>query len=267
MTNEPALCLRNVHFSYRGRAVLRGVGFDLDHGEIVSLLGANGAGKSTLLRLAIGLIAPTSGEVLLDGRPIGKLPRRAIARKIAYVPQSHVAPFPFEVREVVMLGRLAETGLFRRPSSVDRAAVAESLDQLGLSHLARRPYTEISGGERQLTLIARALAQGAELLVMDEPASGLDFGHHVRLLGRLKRLAAQGYGILMTTHHLDHALTTSTRVVLLKDGRVLRDGPPEQAVTPETIRRLYGVNIESFSASAFRLGVEACESAEHVTHG
>lgn len=257
MIAEPALCLRDLHFSYRGRAVLRGIGFTLDHGEIVSLLGANGAGKSTLLRLALGLRRPDAGDVLLDGRPIGTLPRRTIARHIAYVPQSHVAPFPFAVEEVVMLGRLAETGLLRRPAAADRAAVAGSLDQLGISHLARRAYTEISGGERQLTLIARALAQGAKLLVMDEPASGLDFGHHVRLLERMKHLAARGYGILMTTHHLDHALTASTRAVLLKDGRVLRDGPPKLSVTAETIALLYDVRLADLAASTCGVGFPA----------
>ncbi len=247
MTTPVALELRDLHFAYRGRSVLRGVGFSVDHGEIVSLLGANGAGKSTLLRLALGLIAPASGEVLLAGAPIGDLPRRRIAARLAYVPQAHVAPFPFEVRDVVMLGRLAESGLFRRPSAADHAAVAESLGRLGVGQLARRPYTEISGGERQLTLIARALAQGARILILDEPATGLDFGHQIRLLESLRQLAAENYGVLLTTHHPEHAIAVSSRVVLLNDGRVLGAGPPKSTLTPEAIFRLYGVRIDALS--------------------
>ncbi len=250
MTPAPALQLRDLHFAYRGRAALRGVSFNVDHGEVVSLLGANGAGKSTLLRLVLGLLKPSSGEVLLAGAPILRMARRDVARQIAYVPQAHVPPFPFEVREVVMLGRLAETGLFASPRPADRAVVAECLERLGVAHLARRPYTEISGGERQLTLIARALAQGARLLILDEPMTGLDFGHQIRLLEGLRGLAAENYGILMTTHHPDHALAASTRAVLLKDARVLGDGPPRLTVTPEAIFRLYGVRVDHVSAWA-----------------
>jgi iron complex transport system ATP-binding protein len=250
MTPAPALELRDLHFAYRGRAVLRGVSFTVGPGEIVSLLGANGAGKSTLLRLALGLLEPVSGGVVLAGEPIKHLARRQIARRLAYVPQAHVAPFPFEVREVVMLGRLAETGLFGRPRPADHAAVGECLDRLGIAHLARRPYTEISGGERQLTLIARALAQGARILILDEPATGLDFGHQIRLLEHLRRLAAERYGIVMTTHHPDHALAVSSRVILLKDGRVLSEGPPRPTITPEAIFRLYGVRIGDLPCSA-----------------
>lgn len=244
MSAAPVLELRDLHFAYRGRAVLKGVSFSVTHGEIISLLGANGAGKSSLLRLALGLIKPSRGEVLVGGFNIKTLTRRQIAQTLAYVPQVHTAPFPFEVRDVAGLGRLAENGLFRAPGEAGRRAVDDALDQLKIAHLARRLYTEISGGERQLTLIARALAQGARLLVLDEPATGLDYGHQVHLLQRLSQLAARGYGILMTTHHPDHALAVSSRVVLLKDGALLRDGPPETTVTPETIFQLYGVDID-----------------------
>jgi len=243
MEDGPALRLRDLHFSYHGRIVLEGTSFSIDHGEIVSLLGANGAGKSTLLRLAIGLLKPSSGEVLLQGHPIKNLTRKAIARSLAYVPQAHVAPFPFEVREVVMLGRLAENGLFRGPSRTDQMIVTQSLEQLGIAHLAQRPYTQVSGGERQLALIARALAQGARLLVLDEPATGLDYGHQIRLLQKLKQLRGEGFGILMTTHHPDHAVSVSTRVIALKHGRIMRDGAPSDVVTSDTIFELYGVQV------------------------
>ncbi|VFU09069.1 ABC transporter ATP-binding protein [Methylocella tundrae] len=239
----PFLQLRGVAFSYRGHAILKGLSLDVGRSEIVALLGGNGAGKSTLLRLALGLLSPASGEIFLDGRAISGLTRREIARRLAYVPQAHVAPFPYEARDVVMLGRLAENGLFRAPGASDHACVAAAFERLGVGHLARRRYTELSGGERQMVLIARALAQGAPMLVLDEPAAALDFGRQIELLRQLQQLAADGYGVLMTTHHPDHALASATRVVLLKDGVVLRQGRPAETLTPKSIFDLYGVRV------------------------
>lgn len=237
------LAVRNLHFSYRRRPVLRGIDFDLAPGEVISLLGANGAGKSTLLRLLLGLLPPERGTVLLENRTLTAWRRRELARHLAYVPQVHVTPFPYSVRDIVLLGRLPGGSLFRAPNAADHAAVAAVLERLGIAHLAERPYTEISGGERQLCLIGRALAQGARLLIMDEPATGLDYGHQLRLLERLGQLAGEGYGILMTTHHPEHALIASSRVLLLRDGRIAADGPPQQVVTAAAIESLYGVPV------------------------
>jgi len=235
---------RDVHFAYRGRPVLRGATLALASGELVCLLGANGAGKSTLLKTMLGLLKPQHGGVMADGRPLGQLARRQLARLVAYVPQVHAAPFPYTVRDVVLMGRLPATGMFRAPGAADQAAVAAALGHLGIGHLAGRPYTEVSGGERQLALIARALAQEARLLVMDEPLAGLDYGHQLRLLERLARLAAEGYGVLMTTHDPDQPLSSCDRVALLIDGRIAADGSPEQALTPDAIHSLYGVRVD-----------------------
>jgi iron complex transport system ATP-binding protein len=244
---------RELHYAYRNRPVLAGVGLSLAPGEVVALLGANGAGKSTLLRLLLGLLKPTTGEVLLEGRAIAAWKRRDVARRLAYVPQVHVMPFPYTVREVVLLGRIPAGSLFSLPSRDDRAAVEAVLEHVGIAHLAARPYTEISGGERQLALIARALVQGARLLVMDEPATGLDYGHQLRLLERLGKLAGEGYGVLMTTHHPEHALLAATRVLLLRDGRIEADGAPRQVVTTQSLHRLYGVQVEVAPVAADRL--------------
>ncbi|MCW8159476.1 ABC transporter ATP-binding protein [Stutzerimonas stutzeri] len=226
------------------RTVLAGVDLTLASGEILALLGANGAGKTTLLRCLLGLLRPHGGTVSLDGTALASLSRRALARRIAYVPQAHVAPFPYSVREVVGLGRLPHHGPFGMPGAADREAVETAMTQLGIGALAGRPYTELSGGERQLTLIARALAQGAGILIMDEPVSGLDFGHQMRLLACLERLAADGYGILKTTHHPDHALACASRVALLQEGRIVADGTPTEVLTANAIRRLYRVEVE-----------------------
>lgn len=241
------LVANNLHFRYRRRNVLNGVNLSLGTGEVVSLLGVNGAGKSTLLRLLLGLIEPSAGNVELAGRCIRTWRRRALAGHLAYVPQDHVAPFPFSVRDIVQLGRLPAGGLFRLPSKSDQGAVDAALALVGIGHLASRPYTEISGGERQLALIARALAQGARLLVLDEPASGLDYGHQLRLLDRLAGLAREGYGVLMSTHHPEHALLASTRVLLMKNGRIEADGPPRQVITGEGLQSLYGLSAEQLA--------------------
>lgn len=232
-----------VCYRRQGRSVLNGVDLKLCQGDLVSLLGANGAGKTTLLRLLLGFEAPHGGEVRLNGAAMAGQNRRRIAHAVAYVPQAHAAPFPYRVDEVVALGRLPRSGLFGPPSQHDRALVAATLERLGIAHLAVRPYTALSGGERQLALIARALAQEARLLIMDEPLSGLDYGNQIRLLDQLRRLAADGFGILMTTHHPDHAANCSTRVAVLIDGRIERDGPPAEVVTIDTIHRLYGVRV------------------------
>jgi len=239
------LAARDLYFAYRGRPVLTGASLSLQSGEVVSLLGTNGSGKSTLLRLLLGFNTPHRGEVLLAGKPLHSYRRRQIALHIAYVPQMHVTPFPYPVREVVVLGRLPATGLGRAPSRSDYEIVDIMLERLGIAHLAKRAYTEISGGERQLTLIARALAQGARTLVLDEPMTGLDYGHQLRLIERLCGLAAEGYAVLKTTHHPEHALLASTRVALLCDGRIDADGPPATVVIPSAIERLYGVRVEA----------------------
>ena len=238
----------DIHFAYRGRPVLSGASLALRAGELVCLLGANGAGKSTLLKIMLGLLPPGKGSVLADGRPLPGLARRDLARLVAYVPQVHAAPFPYTIAEVVLMGRLPANGLFRAPGEADRKAAGRAMGHLGIEHLAERAYTEVSGGERQMALIARALAQEARLLIMDEPLAGLDYGHQLRLLARLESLAAEGYGVLMTTHDPDQPLTGHgggcDRVAMLTQGRIAADGPPAQVLTPEAVNRLYGVNVE-----------------------
>jgi iron complex transport system ATP-binding protein len=240
---------RDIHFAYRGRQVLAGASLSLAPGELVCLLGANGAGKSTLLKVLLGLLRAQRGEVSIDGRPLAGVGRRQLAQLVAYVPQVHAAPFPYSVREVVLMGRLPATGLLRAPSAADRVAVQRVLEHLGIADLAERAYTEVSGGERQLALIARAMAQDARLLVMDEPLAGLDYGHQLRLLARLESLATEGYGVLMTTHDPDQPLNGCQRVALLIDGRIAADGVPAEVLTPEAIHRLYGVCVDLLQAA------------------
>lgn len=256
---------QDIHFSYRGRKVLSGAHLALAPGELVCLLGANGAGKSTLMKIMLGLLRPREGRVTLDGQLLADFSRGQLGQRVAYVPQTHAAPFPYTVREVVLMGRLPATGMFRAPGVADRVAADGAIEHLGIGHLAERAYTEVSGGERQLALIARALAQDARLLVMDEPLAGLDFGHQLRLLARLESLAAEGYGVLMTTHDPQQPLSGCQRVALLIDGRIAVDGAPDSVLTPEAIGRLYGVEVDLVHAADGRSiaflpqrGAQAC---------
>jgi len=240
---------RGVAFSRENkRRVLDGASLALAPGEIVSLLGANGSGKTTLLRLMLGFLAPQSGEVMLEGKDLRAWSRRDMAKKIAYVAQSHVAPFPYRVRDVVLLGRLPRAGWLAPAAARDFDAADALLDSLGILALAERPYTEVSGGERQLTLIARALAQGASLLVMDEPMAGLDYGAQIRLMRLLQDLKARGLGVLLSTHHPEHAFWASDRIALLERGRIAVDGAPRDALDAEAIERLYRVRVQTLIA-------------------
>jgi len=234
---------RNLAFGYRGRPVGRDVSLVLEAGEVLCLLGPNGGGKTTLFRTLLGLLPAQGGEVRLGGEDIARLPRREIARRIAYVPQVHLGYFPFTVREVVLMGRTAHLARFASPARADHEAADAALARLGIAHLADAPYTQISGGERQLTLLARALAQAAPLIVMDEPTASLDFGNQARVLERIAELAAAGIGVLLSTHDPDQAFLLGDRVALLHGGRLAAIGAPQEVLTPDALRMLYGVDV------------------------
>jgi iron complex transport system ATP-binding protein len=230
-------------FGYRGHPVGRGVTLSLRDGEIVCLLGPNGGGKSTFFRTLLGLLPAQGGRVRLDGEDLATMARAAIARRVSYVPQAHAGFFPYTVRDVVLMGRTAHLGPFAVPSRRDHEVATGALARLRLDHLAEADYTRISGGERQLTLIARAIAQAAPLVVMDEPTASLDFGNQVRVLDEVRALARGGCGVLMATHDPDQAFLCADRVALIGSGRLLADAPPDEAVTPAAMRVLYGVDV------------------------
>ena len=243
---------RDVHFCFDKREILKGVSLVLERGEVVSLLGANGAGKTTLLRLLLGLVAPTQGEVFVGNLRLASLTSRQIATRIAYVPQVHTTPFPYTVREVVLMGRLPKRSLLSSPREVDHAAVQTALDKLEIRHLADRVYSGISGGERQLVLIARALAQEASTLILDEPLSNLDFGYQIKIARHLKDLAKDGHSVLITCHDPQFAYQASSRVALLINGRLAQEGRPHQILNSASLRSLYGIDVECVSLSKDR---------------
>jgi iron complex transport system ATP-binding protein len=230
-------------FGYPGKEIGRDVTFDLTGGEVFCLLGPNGGGKTTLFKTVLRLLAPRRGRIAVDGQPTAEWSRPRLARVFGYVPQAQLGVFPFTVAEIVLMGRTAHIGPFATPSRADRAVAEETLVTLGIAHLAERPYTEISGGERQLTLIARALAQQPAILVMDEPTASLDFGNQVRVLGQIARLAGRGIALMFSTHDPDHAFLCADRVALLHRGRLARIGRPAAVITSDTLHEVYGAHV------------------------
>jgi iron complex transport system ATP-binding protein len=233
---------RRLDFGYRDHPVGRDVSLALEAGEVLCLLGPNGSGKTTLFKTLLGLLPAQAGEVLIDGRNLRMWRRDEIARAVSYVPQAHAAFFPFTVREVVLMGRTAHLGVFSSPSRRDREVAQAALERLRVSHLSDSIYTRISGGERQLALIARALAQDARVVVMDEPTANLDFGNQVRVLQHIRSLARSGIGVLLSTHDPDHAFLCADRVAMLHEGRLVRHGAPAEVITAESLRQVYGVD-------------------------
>jgi iron complex transport system ATP-binding protein len=186
--------------------------------------------------------------VRVAGQPLARWSRRERARLLGWVPQAHAGLFAFTVEDVVLMGRTARRGRFAAPSQRDRAASLSALERLGIGRLAGRVYTQISGGERQLTLIARALAQEAGVLILDEPTASLDFGNQLRVLSEVRRLRDAGIGILMSTHQPEHALEIADRIALLEAGRIVAQGPPRETATPERLARLYAADLAAVAA-------------------
>ena len=236
----------NLSIGYRDRVVGSHLDISLRPGEVLALLGPNGGGKTTLLKTLLGLLPPKGGEVQLGGRPLTSYTARERARYIAYVPQSHAATFAFDVETIVLMGRTAHGTLFGRPSPADRVIAIRMLERFGIAHLAGRPYTNISGGERQLTLLARALAQQPQFVVLDEPTASLDFGNQGRVMQEIRALGASGHGVLFTTHDPNHAMRAADRAFLLRQGVRIADGEVRTVLNRAQLEALYSAKLAVF---------------------
>ena len=252
------LRVERLSFGYPGRVVGHDVSFGLAAGQVLCLLGPNGSGKTTLFRTLLRLIEPQAGAVLVDGNSIAAWPRRQIARVFGYVPQAQLGTFPFTAREVVLMGRTAHVGLFASPTAGDLRHAEAALEALGIAHLADRPYPEMSGGERQLALIARAVAQEPTILIMDEPTASLDFGNQVRVLAHVQSLAGRGIAVVLSTHDPDQAFLCADLVALLREGRLARLGPAAEVITPATLHDAYGVDVEVVTLTREGRAVRVC---------
>jgi iron complex transport system ATP-binding protein len=234
-----SLSAQNLRFGSGAREILRGVSFDLFAGELVGLMGRNGAGKTSLLRILLGLAHPQGGAVRISNVPLEDFSRPEIAARIAYVPQVHLPTFPFTVHDIVQMG-VRRRGRWPRRDPAVKDIVGEALERMGIGDLADRPCTTLSGGETQAMLISRALAQGARIMVMDEPAAALDPGQQQRLMRNLRELAGEGYTILFSVHQFDLVRAWADRLLLLHGGNMVADGSPAAVLQNEMIDRCFG---------------------------
>ena len=241
---QALLSVRDLKAGYDKKEIVHGVSLDVYPGEFVCIIGPNGCGKSTLLKNLLGLVKPFAGEVTIDGKAVHEMNERWRAQRFAYIPQAHTPPFPFKVSDVVILGRTPyKTGISAGTSKKDRAIAYRALQQLSIENLADCVYTELSGGQQQLVLIARALVQQPRLLVMDEPTAALDFGNQQLVLSRMHELSRAGLAVIMVTHDPDHALFCADRVVVMEDGTIIDDGTPTETITTENLQRIYHTNV------------------------
>jgi len=250
---EAGIETKNIALSYDRRLVLRDVSLSLKRGKVIALLGPNGCGKTTLLKMINGLLRPSDGVVYVNGRDVAQLRQSKLARLIGHVPQVQRASFPFSVLDIVLTGRMPHLSVLAQPGPEDVEKATSALHMVGASHLASRPYTQISGGERQLVMIARALSQEPSFLLLDEPTSYLDFKNQVSVLKMISCIANdQGVTAIMTLHDPNHALMFSDEVVLLRKlqegdgsvGNVVAAGESAQVMTPQNIRDAYGIEVE-----------------------
>jgi len=240
----------NISFAYPQRRaaanrVLDSVSLNVARGTVVGLLGPNGSGKTTLLRIMAGVLQPQSGRVTIDGRPIEQMTRRDLARHIAVVPQETHSAFDFSVIDMVLMGRYPHLGVFELEGANDQAIARDALAATGTSALEARPFATLSGGEKQRVVIASALAQSSDVLLLDEPTAALDLGYQLEITALLRRLNAErGTTMIVSTHDLNLAAALCERVVLLKQGRVVAHGETEATLTAANIRLLYEVDAD-----------------------
>jgi len=251
------LAFDQISFGYppNGKTVLRALSLEIEPGTVTAILGPNGAGKTTLLHLALGWLAPQSGQVRLNGQPLRHYSRRELGQWMALVPQSERIPFEYSIAEYVLLGRAPYLAPLDMPGAEDCRISDQVIEQVGLGHLNGRAITTLSGGERQLALVARALAQQPRLLLLDEPTSHLDLANKARLLKLMQELAARGVTLLLTTHEPDVAAAIATHLVLMRDGQVYQTGPLPQVFTAEHLSATYNVPVKVTQVDGQRIAL------------
>lgn len=253
----------HLYFSYGLYPVLQDVSFQIKPGQLTFLIGQNGAGKSTLFRCILGQLPVKKGRILLNERVSSQYTIREMAKYAAYVPQVSSPVFSYPVKQVVLMGRSAYTSLFSSPTKEDEAVAQQAMERLGIAHLAEQGFSELSGGEQQLVLIARALAQQGQVLLMDEPTASLDYGNQLKVLTQVKKLCEEGMSVLISSHNPQHALWFADEIIALDKGRVAAAGAVKTVMTPELMRKLYQVEVRFCTEDGVRFMIPAhCRSEQ-----
>lgn len=239
--------VENLCGGYGGEDIVKGVNCSAESGDILCLVGPNGCGKTTLFRLMLGLIPSTSGSIHIDGINTKALSPKALANLVAYIPQHHTPVYAYTALDIVTMGRASHFSAFEAPKAIDRDAAFNALERLNVLHLANCKYTMLSGGQRQMILIARAICQSAKVLVMDEPGASLDYANQQVLMEVIVDLAKHGYCIVMSTHSPEHPASIGHKVLLMRDGRVAAFGKPMDVITPDILETVYGIEMDVIS--------------------
>ena len=245
-------------FSYGYKQVWQGINLGVEDGETICLLGPNGCGKTTLLNCIHGDLPLQQGEIAIDGQAVKAMTVTETARRIGYVFQEHSAPFPYNSLEVVRMGRAPHLGLFQSPSRADAVLARRIMTEMRIDHLCNKRYTEISGGERQLVLIARTLCQEPEIILFDEPTSHLDFRNQALVLDTIRRLSQKGLTIIMTSHFPNHAWQLSSRVAMMSNGGFVAVGPVEEVMTESNLSETYGLKVRVHQALDGNRAIKFC---------
>lgn len=244
------LDLKEISFGYKNNTLYKNLSFTLNSGELLCVLGPNGVGKTTLFKTILMLLKLKSGNILVDGKNINTFKSKELYKYISYVPQAHTPPFPFTVFDVVLMGRAVYIKDFSSPSKKDKEIAKEALTLLGIGHLKNKIYTKLSGGERQLVLIARSIAQKSPIIIMDEPTSNLDYGNQIRVLSLIKSLCVNNnQSILMSCHNPNHALLYGSKVAIMKKNGVFSFGDPTSEINPKVMKEIYGLDIKMIDAN------------------
>lgn len=239
--------IENLRFSYAEHEVLKGISLKAEEGQVLCVLGPNGVGKSTLFKCILGLLKGYTGSISIDGVDAEKISAAEKAGLIAYIPQASRSTFSYKVIDMVMMGTVSHTSGLRHPGKKEREISEAALERLGISHLAQRNHNNLSGGEQQLVLIARALAQGARTLVMDEPTSSLDYGNKIKVQQQMRSLAGEGYAVIQSTHDPEQTYLFADRIVAMLDGRIYREGKPSEILDSDLIKELYGIEVKTIT--------------------
>lgn len=234
--------MNNLSIGYGKTVIAKDLNITLDNHQIICLLGANGCGKTTLLKTVLGIVKQQSGNIIIQGKAQKQWSRSELSKVIAYVPQIQTHFFAFSVVEVVLMGRTTHIHWQSTPKKHDKKIALRALERLGIAHLQNKIYTELSGGQRQLVLIARALAQEPSILIMDEPTASLDYGNQLRVLEEIKKLKQAGLTILMTTHQPEHSLMIADRLLMLHKGCIIADGHPSDVLTMPNLAQIYDLS-------------------------
>lgn len=247
------LQVESLSFSYGDKPILSNISFSLEDGTLMSVLGPNGVGKSTLFKCILGTLPGYTGTVTVNGEDLRHLSKRQRAAAIAYIPQIHRPTFGYSVLDTVLMGLGRQIGTFSQPKAENFASAEDAIRRVGITHLRDRDFSRLSGGEQQLVLIARAIAQNSKILVMDEPISALDFGNQISVLELVRKLTDEGYSVLLSTHNPQHALSYADSVLALSAGQCVAAGTPDEIVNEAMMQKLYGVDVEFLVSASGRV--------------